>query len=244
MSTPIETPGFGNCRECPFLLTGPPTICQLCASQTLQPPSPYYCTVCGQAYSSAVACRNGLCNDPTRMFEFNRAIAMKTGVLDDVIKRHKYHGGWGWGIIFARVLLGQLDKDPTVSTADMIIPMPSFNPTNLPRRDSDHAGWVIEKAIEQDTMGHPFRLDPPIIVKTAATARMADTTSMAVRRGIAAQLYAALSAPSSQAVHGKYIVVFDDVFTGGNSLNVVARRLREAGASRVAGLTLARQPWR
>jgi predicted amidophosphoribosyltransferase len=45
-------------------------------------------------------------------------------------------------------------------------------------------------------------------------------------------------------VAGKTIMVYDDVFTGGHTLNAVARRLREAGAVKVVGLALARQPWR
>jgi predicted amidophosphoribosyltransferase len=45
------------------------------------------------------------------------------------------------------------------------------------------------------------------------------------------------------AVVGQRIIVIDDVFTTGNTLNAVARRLREAGAAAVAGITLARQPW-
>jgi predicted amidophosphoribosyltransferase len=53
-----------------------------------------------------------------------------------------------------------------------------------------------------------------------------------------------LVVPDPAIVRGKFIVVFDDVFTDGNTLNTVARRLREAGATTVAGLALARAPWR
>ncbi len=53
-----------------------------------------------------------------------------------------------------------------------------------------------------------------------------------------------LFVPNPAIVRGKFIMVFDDVFTGGNTLNAVTRRLREAGATTVAGLTLARAHWR
>ena len=39
-------------------------------------------------------------------------------------------------------------------------------------------------------------------------------------------------------------MVIDDVFTEGSTLREVARALMLAGAEEVAGLTLARQPWR
>jgi predicted amidophosphoribosyltransferase len=183
-------------------------------------------------------CRNALCNAADRAFEFNRAIAMKTGELDAAIQLHKYHGRVGWAIIFARVLLGYLDTHHDVRSADLIIPMPAFDPA------TDHAFRVIRSAIEQDERGYPFRIDPPVVVKTAQTTRMVTTTNAPERRAAATELYDALVVPDPTVVRGTFILVFDDVFTGGHSLNAVARRLRGAGVTRVAGLTLARAPWR
>lgn len=163
---------------------------------------------------------------------------MKTGALDAAIRLHKYEGRVGWAIVFARVLLGYLDTHPDVSGVDLIIPMPAVNPSN------DHAVRVIQSAIEQDEGGYPLRCSPPVIVKTAATARMVSTIGAAERRKAASELYDVLAVPDARVVRDKVILVFDDVFTSGNTLNAVARRLREAGASTVAGLTLARAPWR
>lgn len=237
--TPPPIAGFGNCGQCPYMPTGPATLCQWCAAQTLEPAAPYYCSVCGQAQASSTSrCGNTLCHAADRAFAFNRAIAMKTGALDDAIKLHKYHGRVGWAIIFARVVLGYLDTHPDVGSADLIIPMPAFD-TN-----SDHAVRVIRSAIEQDERGYPFRIDPPVVVKTVETTRMVATTSAAERRVAASELYNALVVNDPAVVRGKFTVVFDDVFTGGNTLNAVARRLREAGATAVIGLTLARAPWR
>lgn len=239
VGNPPPVAGFGNCGRCPYFATGPARLCQWCAAQTLQPAAPYYCTVCGQALESATSgCSNALCRRTDRAFAFNRAIAMKTGALDTAIKCHKYHGQQGWAIIFARVLLGYLDTHPDVGGADLIIPMPALNP-----RD-DHAARVIHSAIDQDDRGYPLRVDPPVIVKTAQTTRMVATTNAAERRQAASDLYDVLVAPDPAVIQGRFIVVVDDVFTGGNTLNAVARRLREAGATTVAGLTLARAPWR
>jgi len=236
---PPPIAGFGNCGQCPYMATGPARLCQWCAAQTLEPAAPYHCKVCGQALDSATSrCGNVLCHATDRAFVFNRAIAMKTGALDDAITRHKYHGKVGWAIIFARVLLGYLDTHPDVGGANLIIPVPAVNPSD------DHAVRVIQSAIEQDEHGYPFRTDPPVIVKTAETTKMVATTTAAERRKAATELYDVLVVPDPTIVRGRFIVVFDDVFTGGNTLNAVARRLREAGATTVAGLTLARAPWR
>ncbi len=49
--------------------------------------------------------------------------------------------------------------------------------------------------------------------------------------------------PDPSRVRGKAILVYDDVFTDGLLLNTFAKRLRQAGASTVCQVTLARQPW-
>lgn len=240
-----EPAGFGNCGACPFFASGPPQVCQQCAAETLQPASPYYCSVCGQRLATAQStCGNSLCSDPGRQFEFNHAIAMKTGLLDHAIKQYKYEKNPGWGIIFARVLLGHLARDPEISTTDLIIPMPAeaLPPGVTSRRGIDHSGWVVESAAEQDDMGYRFHADPPVIVKTRGTNRMAGARH-SKRLAIAGDIYDALQVVDPAAVGGETVVVVDDVFTTGNTLNTVARRLREAGARTVRGITLARQPW-
>ena len=40
------------------------------------------------------------------------------------------------------------------------------------------------------------------------------------------------------------VMVYDDVFTAGSSLNAVVMRLKASGAVKVYGLTLARARWR
>lgn len=49
--------------------------------------------------------------------------------------------------------------------------MPAVNASD------DHAGRVIQRAIEQDDRSYPFRIDPPVIVKTVQTTTMVANTS-------------------------------------------------------------------
>jgi predicted amidophosphoribosyltransferase len=58
------------------------------------------------------------------------------------------------------------------------------------------------------------------------------------------QLRPALEVLEPDRVDGKFVIVFDDVFTGGLTLREVALKLRAAGARKVYGLALARQPYR
>ncbi len=73
---------------------------------------------------------------------------------------------------------------------------------------------------------------------------MRDTASLVERKVAAQVLYAALNVPDPARVAGRRVMVYDDVFTAGSSLNAVARRLKASGAEKVYGLTLARAQWR
>ena len=58
-------------------------------------------------------------------------------------------------------------------------------------------------------------------------------------------LHKTLEVPDAERTRGRRILVYDDVFTCGFTLNEVARCLREAGkATSVSGVTLARQKWK
>jgi predicted amidophosphoribosyltransferase len=82
----------------------------------------------------------------------------------------------------------------------------------------------------------------PAIIKTAATPAM-KRKNWPQREAIArSELRAALAIPDVERTRGRSIVVFDDLFTTGHTLNEVARCLRVVGgATRVTGLSLARQ---
>lgn len=113
-----------------------------------------------------------------------------------------------------------------------------------PRKGVDHAGWIVECAHTEDLTNLPFRYAPPVIVKTYETSRMAKAQNYAERVATAAAIYDSLRVLDPAAVAGRTVLVVDDVFTSGLTLNATARRLREAGARRVRGVALARQPWR
>jgi hypothetical protein len=74
---------------------------------------------------------------------------------------------------------------------------------------------------------------------------MTKQSSWKIRDQIASnELRKALSVPDPKRTSGKSILVYDDVFTDGHTLDEVAHCLRLQGeASEVCGVTLTRQPW-
>lgn len=236
--------GFGNCGSCAYVQGGSAEICFLCAGQKLVSPSEDRCMTCDQELIMG-RCSNLVCRfDITeRYFNMVWAIAMREGPLKSAITKYKYAPfRKGWATIFGRILVGYLDDAPEVfSKFDVITSSPSFPDTE---RDWDHTGLVLERAAVEAAGDWPFDLgNPKIIIQTAVTERFVGK-NLRERREIAeGPLRNALQVPDPSHVWRKKILVYDDVFTDGLRLREVARALRNAGASDVSGIVLARQPW-
>lgn len=204
-----------------------------------------HCPTCDQHLPPSGTCSNYWCRRPVevRFFDFVYAVAMRSGRLQTAINRYKYQGATGWASIFGRVLVGYLDDRPQIMEGwDGIIASPTFTGAGS-RRQWDHVGLVLERARVEAADRWPIHTQPALIVKTKETPQLV-SLGLSERRAIAAtELREALNIPDPTAVWGRSFLVFDDVFTDGCTLREVARALKLAGASYVAGIVLARQPW-
>src|SRR5436190_22856009 len=108
-----EPLGIGRRKKCAYLEAGTAAICFKCARSVIEPlaPADERCPICDQVLENGV-CGNRICSWPIseRYFQWNFAIAMRSGVLETAINRFKYQNQWGWRNIFGRVLVGFLDR--------------------------------------------------------------------------------------------------------------------------------------
>jgi predicted amidophosphoribosyltransferase len=238
-----EPAGFGNCKVCPYMRPGTVDTCYECASASLEELAEDCCMLCDRKLGASDKCGNPLCSrtEEERGCDWIYAISMRTGPLKRAIDAFKYEGKWGWARIFGRVLVGYLQEQAGVFRGyDLIIPMPTY--IGKDGRDRDHIAEVIERAAVEDD-SWPFRTD--VMTKTRATTRLAELPRFADRAFVAeTEIGPALEVTNGRAVHGKSVLVFDDVFTGGLTLREVSRTLNAAGAEQVSGIVLARQPYR
>jgi predicted amidophosphoribosyltransferase len=252
MTVPPGAPGFSDCAACPYLDgAGSIRTCYLCVIASVQhlPPVEDRCKFCDQAFDSGwKSCGNRVCrmSAEDRWFEWNLACAVMSGSMQHAIVRYKA-GGEKWRArVFARLLVGYLDRNgPFFVKPDFLIPTPTYTGEGA-ERSWDHVGTIVETATRVQGDGRwPFRTGgSALIVKTAPTARMRTLKLDQRQREAETNLRAALWVPNPSLTEGKTIVVFDDVFTGGWTLREVARALKTAGgAAFVYGLSLARQPW-
>jgi predicted amidophosphoribosyltransferase len=92
-------------------------------------------------------------------------------------------------------------------------------------------------------VGPAWPVEPDLVVKTAETPGMTGL-GWAARQGVARGPLRRSQAPGRDGgLEGSRVLVLDDVFTEGGTMQQVAEVLRRMGASDVAGLVLARPVW-
>lgn len=238
--------GIGTCRECAYLQGGTAEICYRCARQTIEALAPLdeRCEVCDLPLTGDGTCGNPICSWDDRQFDWNYAIAMRSGVLERAISRFRYESARGWRVVFARVLVGFLDDSFRIFRPfDLVAASPTFLADDEARH-YDHTREVILAAHEEAEGRWPFDVEQqPTIVKTRGTPRMVGLSWKERKTVAEEELRPALYVPDPARVRNKGVLVYDDVFTDGFTLNEVARCLRRVGARTVCGVTLTRQPW-
>jgi predicted amidophosphoribosyltransferase len=214
----------------------------MCARQHIERVHVERCETCDQTLREGRACTNPLCNRNVveRGWDFIWAIAMRSGRLKSVISEYKYDGVKGWAWILGRILVGYLETNARVfGTYELIVGMPTY--VGRGARSWDHVGLILERA-EIEGPEWPFHRD--LLAKTKATPTMVGLKTFRKRAQMAeSELRPALEVTAPELVSGRDVLVFDDVFTGGLSMREVAYKLKQAGATSVAGLVLARQPY-
>jgi predicted amidophosphoribosyltransferase len=245
-----DVPGFGRCPRCPYLTSGPAELCFSCARLSMEGLAEFErrCEVCDRPFEDSESeCHNPLCRQTGRYFRWNFAIAMRSGILEAVINAYKFQGVKQWALLFGRILAGFLEQEaPAFRSFDLIVASPTF--VGPDGRSFDHTRLVLRRAAEEVAPGStwPFDLDDvPAISKTAHTESFT-SKSYAKRLEIGeTQLRDALAVPDPSRTEGARILVYDDVFTDGRTLNEVARALLIQGrAEEVCGVSLCRQGWR
>jgi ComF family protein len=117
---------------------------------------------------------------------------------------------------------------------DLLVPVP-LHRWKLWRRRYNQAALVAERLSR--LTGLPY--DPLALEKRRATKSQGEMPSAKARRR---NVLGAFRVPAARAkqVRGKRILLIDDVFTTGATLNACARALKRAGAAKIDALTLAR----
>ena len=224
-----------NCRNCGDALWGDsiPFFCDHCWS-ALCPIMGPTCHRCSLPFPSQISllhspihqCANCRLRPPA----FTRAWTLYSyqSPLKEAIGLLKYQGKVSLAGHLATLLLKAL---PSLPTIDVILPVP-LHPTRLREREYN----------QSLLLAFPLRthLGLPISYSTLVRIRPTRPQTSLTRKERIKNLRRSFVVTQHQALHGKTILLVDDVFTTGTTVNECAKALRKAGVSHVYVVTLAR----
>ncbi len=227
------------CRICARILDTGIRIpfCQACASALEQALPEPLCGRCGRPIvSQAVAegissplchlCRRGVYD-----FDLARSFGAYTLSMTRAILMLKYSeitplGGW-----FARHLARVVQREPEAFLADVVVPVP-LHPSRLRERGYNQAELIARPLAR--ILGIPFH--SYLLVRT----RPRPDKLRLTRRERWETVRGAYATNEGAQVDKLRVILVDDVFTTGATLDACSRALRGGGAVQVVGLTVAR----
>ena len=227
------------CRICTQILDTGSLIpfCHACMealAQTLPEP---LCAQCGRPIVSAAAaeavsqpqCR--LCRSQVYAFDFARSFGAYTPRMSRAILLLKYGRVAPLGAWFAKRLAGLIERQPQGFAADAVVPVP-LDRGRLRERGYNQAELIAKPLARM--LGIPFR--SYLLVRL----RPRPSQLRLTRRERWETVRGAYATHKTARVDKLRVLLVDDVFTTGATLDACSRALKGAGAARVVGLTVAR----
>ena len=210
----------------------PPLFCPSCAEKISLIRSPL-CTICGQPFPSCAATDDHLCGSCLKKpFAFSRAraVVVYNATMKAVVQAFKYRGMLACLPTFAE-LFRQNSTLSSVSDFHYIIPVP-LHVRRLRERGFNQALLIAQTLFPEKNAF--IRHD--LLERSLCTDPQTSLSGKERRKN----LRGAFSVKENLSLREKNILLVDDVFTTGTTVNECARVLRRADAADVQVLTLAR----
>lgn len=201
------------------------SVCQGCWQQIH--PMRADCHRCGQQYAAG---RCSGCSQCSRLDCIDRARSYGAylGELGTLLRHYKYRGDRSLAPGLTRLLRLAFDAHYRTLEWDALVPV-ATHPSRVRERGFDHMELLGRLLGKQ--LGLPLR---SILVKRLASRPQAGLSERLRRRNVRRSF--AVRSPLNAA----HILLLDDIFTTGATVNECARVLRRAGAFQVGVLTVAR----
>jgi ComF family protein len=224
-----------ECIACGHLLSTDPVpfFCAACW-QTIRPLQQPVCARCDQPFVSSAAttytpdhqCQH--CQERPPYFQRAWTLFPYLPPLREAICSFKYRGKHTLARPLARLMISAL---PSEIDVDVIIPVP-LHPTRLRAREYNQSLLLADQLSRH--LARP--VSATNLVRVSATEPQTTLTRQARLKN----LRNAFAVRRPQDLTEKCILLVDDVFTTGTTLNECAKTLRKSGTGPVFALTLAR----
>jgi competence protein ComFC len=205
-------------------------ICDSCR-KTMHEVAKPVCPLCGAGARKLSKKKCYDCPKPPTFFDRARARYQYAGVLPEAIRKMKYRKRLEAVDVFGKLLFLYWKEEMGDEQVDCIIPVPLHASRERHRgfNQAEMIADVLTRYSEVPTVaGALLRIRP---TKTQ-TGLLPDERRKNVE--------GAFAVPYAPIVKDRRVLLIDDVYTTGSTVNECARVLKEAGCARVAVLTLAR----
>lgn len=207
--------------------------CEACLDELPWLQSPM-CTQCGRHYSKSPSSPDHLCGDCLRsIFCFDRArsAVLHAGVVRTRIHQLKFGGQLHWVPPLTELLILLVGREADRPPTELILPVP-LHTRRLRQRGFNQAGLLARTLGRR--LGLPASFD--CLLRTCWT----EPQTRLNREQRLQNVKDAFQVADPMRVKGRRILLVDDVFTTGTTLNECAKTLKAAGAAEVQAVTVSR----
>jgi len=227
------------CRICARMLDTGNRIpfCRSCFQTLTQPLPEPLCAQCGRPIVSAAVTggvttpRCHMCRRGAYDFDMARSHGAYTPSMARAVLMLKYSEVTPLGAWFAGLLASLVKREPATFGADVLVPVP-LDPGRQRERGYNQAELIARPLAR--LLGIPF--GAYLLVRTRPRPNQLRLT----RRERWETVRGAYAMHKRAQVDKMRVLLIDDVFTTGATLDACSKALRQAGAARVVGLTAAR----
>lgn len=227
------------CRICGQILDTGSSVpfCHACVGSLLERVREPLCSCCGRPIVSAAAAEAlsaplcHFCRGYKYAFDLARSYGVYTHKMTRAILLLKYASLSPLGTWFAHLLAKVAVSEPGLLEADIVVPVP-LDRGRMRERGYNQAELIAKPLARM--LNIPFR--PCLLVRTRPRPNQLRLT----RRERWETVRGAYATHRDAQVDKGRVLLVDDVFTTGATLDACSKALKGAGAARVVGLTVAR----
>jgi ComF family protein len=202
-------------------------VCEACVARFAQPLP--RCQTCALPLPAGLA-QCGTCLRAPPPLDACLAAVPYAYPWGQLVTRYKFGGAPGWSATFALLLRSTPWVEPALESIDLLLPMP------LSRQRLQQRGF--NQALELARHLAPAKTVADLLLRVRDTPPQSSLKRSERLQNVRAAF--AVDPLRYAEVKGKRVALLDDVMTSGASLYSAAQAVRQAGASHITGLVLAR----
>lgn len=188
-----------------------------------------YCLKCGRQLKSETEAYCGYCRKERHEFEYSVAVYVYRKDMKDSIYRFKYGNRQEYAEYYGRQMAKAIAARPEMKKASLIVPVPLYS-GKLRARGFNQAELL---AREISARLH-IPMDAALVERVRATTAQKELGAFERRKNLKKAFKI-----RQNDVKLDTVIVVDDIFTTGSTIDSVAQVLKEAGAKKVYAAALA-----